>query len=231
MAKELALEYLPDSLLKIARSRHYLSSLKNYDVKTEPDLRACQSIVKPGDTILDVGANIGVYTRFCSEFVGPTGNVVSLEPIPETFSYLTNNVRSLKLNNVECLNVAASDHDGDADRMSIPKYSKGGANLYEAKLSPEGDIAVKTAKLDTLFSNLNPTFIKCDVEGHEVACIHGALLLIQRCRPKWMVEVSNPETFELFRSLNYEAFYYDGSDFRAFDPGRESANYFFLPGS
>src|SRR5271169_5397775 len=107
--KQLALQYLPDSLARIARSYHYRNSLRHYDIDAEPDLHACRSILTEGDTFLDVGANIGVYTRFCSEFVGPSGKVFSLEPVPETFSYLAGNVRALNLNNVTCLNVAASD--------------------------------------------------------------------------------------------------------------------------
>lgn len=231
MTKRFALENLPHGLLKVARSLHYRSSLRNYDMAAEPDLYACRSIIKPGDTVIDVGANIGVYTRFCSEFVGPTGRVVSLEPVPETFSYLTKNVRALGLKNVECLNVAASDHSSNSDRMSVPEYSMGGSNIYEAKLSPDGDVLVKTATLDSLFPSLNPAFIKCDVEGHEVACVKGALNLINRCHPRWMVEVSNAETFELFRSLGYKVFYYEESGFRPFSPGQRCANYFFFPAS
>jgi len=228
IAKGFALEYLPDGLLKFVRGRHYLSSLKNYKIESEPDLYGCKELIQPGDTVFDIGANIGVYTRFCSEFAGPNGQVVSFEPIPETFEYLTKNIRGLKLANVKCLNVAASDHDSDSDRMYVPEYSNGGANLYEAKLSDEGNVAVKTVRLDTLFPDLNPSFIKCDVEGHETACIRGAINLIERCRPNWMVEVSSLDTFELFRSFNYKAFYYNGSRFYPFDPARRSANWFFL---
>jgi len=226
--KQLALEYLPDRLLKVARSWHYRNSIRNYDIDSEPDLYACKSILKQGDTVLDVGANIGVYTRFCSEFVGLSGRVYSLEPVPETYSYLTGNVRSLGLKNVQCLNVAASDHDNDSDRMTIPNYSTGGANLYEATLSPNGNVPVKAAKLDTLFPDLNPAFIKCDVEGHEIACINGALNLIRRSKPKWMVEVSKKETFDLFSSLGYAAFFYDEQKFVPYDPTRNATNYFFF---
>lgn len=230
ITKHLALRYLPDSVLKIARSVHYRNSLKNYNIDAEPDLHACRSLLKTGDTVLDVGANIGVYTRFCSEFVGSTGRVLSLEPVPETYSYLTGNVRALNLKNVQCFNVAASDHDDEAGRMSIPQYDTGGRNLYTAKLSSEGNVAVKVARLDTLFPDLSPAFIKCDVEGHEVACIKGALNLIHRCQPTWLVEVSSKETFELLFSLNYEAFSYEENAFRPYDSSRPSANHFFFPG-
>jgi FkbM family methyltransferase len=227
--KQLALRYLPNNMLRIVRSFHYRSSIKRYDIDDEPDLRACRSILEPGDTVLDVGANIGVYTRFCAEFVGPSGRVISLEPVPETYSYLVGDVRALKLKNVECLNIAASDHDSDSGRMTIPQYSTGGANLYEAKLSPDGNVPVKVAKLDTLCAGLAPAFIKCDVEGHEVECINGALNLIRRCQPTWMVEVSTQETFELFRSLNYAAFFYEEWEFRPYDSARPATNYFFFP--
>jgi FkbM family methyltransferase len=229
ITKHLALRYLPDRLLKVARSVHYRNSLKHYDIDAEPDLHACRSLLKEGDTVLDVGANIGVYTRFCSEFVGPSGRVISLEPVPETYSYLTGNVRALNLKNVQCFNVAASDHDDESGRMSIPQYDTGGRNLYTAKLSSEGNVAVKVARLDTLFPDLTPAFIKCDVEGHEVACIKGALNLIRRCQPSWLVEVSSQETFELLFSLKYAAFSYEENTFRPYDSSRPSANYFFFP--
>ncbi len=83
--------------------------------------------------------------------------MLSLEPVPETYSYLTGNVRALNLKNVQCFNVAASDHDDDAGSvMSIPQYDTGGKNLYTAKLSSEGNVAVKVARLDTLFPELTP---------------------------------------------------------------------------
>lgn len=229
--KQLAFTYLPDRWLKAARSIHYSSSLKHYDIDAEPDLRACKEIVMQGDTVLDVGANIGVYARFCSEFVGASGRVISLEPVPETFSYLSHNVRALRLQNVQCVNCAASDYDNDCDSMSIPQYPQGGANLYEATLSSGGNIRVKTAKLDTLFPLLSPQFIKCDVEGHELACIRGAVGIIRRCQPKWMVEVTRRETFDLFGSLGYTAFSYDGSTFVPYDSSRSATNYFFFPKS
>lgn len=227
--KHLALQYFPDSLLRIARSIHYRDSLRHYDIDAEPDLHGCQSIIKAGDIVLDVGANIGVYTRFCSEFTGPSGKVISLEPVPETYSYLVSNVHALGLKNVQCLNVAASDHDDDSGRMAIPQYNTGGTNLYEAKLSSNGNVPVKVAKLDTLFPDLTPAFIKCDVEGHDLACITGALNLIHRCQPSWLVEVSSKDTFELLYSLGYAAFTYDQHGFSPYDSTRSSTNYFFFP--
>jgi FkbM family methyltransferase len=227
--KQFALKYLPDSVLKPVRARHYQDQLKHYDLNDEPDLLGCKALLRAGDVVFDIGANIGVYTRFCSEFVGPTGQIHSLEPIPETFSYLTSNVRALNLPNVTCYNLAASDRDQDHAAMSMPQYASGGANIYESTLSETGDIPVKVTRLDTLFPTLNPRLIKCDVEGHEVPCINGALKLIARSRPIWVVEVSNSRTFELFASLDYDVYIYEGGTFRIATPVDKTPNYFFLP--
>lgn len=227
--KRIAFKYFPDPALRFVRAHHYQNQLKHYDINDEPDVLGCKALLCPGDIVLDIGANIGVYTRFCSEFVGPSGRVFALEPTPETFSYLTRNVRYLGLSNVVCYNLAASDQDNDHARMSLPSYTTGGTNLYEAALSDTGDIPVKTVRLDELFRDLCPKFIKCDVEGHEVHCIHGALELIARCRPIWMIEVLNPQVFEIFSSLDYEVFIWDQNGFRHSTPTDKRPNYFFSP--
>lgn len=227
--KRLAINYLPGPFLRTAKRLHYRSSLKHYDLNAEPDLLGCKRLIAPGNTVVDVGANIGVYTRFCSEFVGPGGKVIAMEPVPETFSYLRSNVRALGLENVKCVNFAASDHDSNLDTMVIPQYPTGGANLYEAELSAEGNVHVKSAQLDTLFPSISPQLIKCDVEGHEAACVKGALNLIRRCRPKWLMEVSRKDIFELFRSLDYAAFYFKDGGFREYRSTYVGPNLFFFP--
>lgn len=226
--KQLALRYLPKSLQKLVRSRHYTNQLRHYPLDAEPDLAGCQALLKPGDVFIDVGANIGVYTKFCSGLVGPSGEVHSLEPVPDTFGYLSHNVQALSLRNVRLYNLAASDQDQDHAAMSMPDYASGGANIYEARLSAEGNIPVKTARLDSLFPKLQPKLIKCDVEGHEVACIEGARELIARARPGWVIEVSHPQTFALLQSLGYGVWVWDDARFRPSTPEDKRPNYFFF---
>lgn len=226
--RQIALKYLPDSTLRVLRAMHYKYQLKHYPTAKEPDLEGCRALLKPGDTMLDIGANIGVYTRFCSQFVGPTGHVHSLEPIPETYSYLAGNVRAIGLKNVTCYNLAASDRDQAHATMSMPEYTTGGGNIYEARLSDDGKIPVKTARLDTLFAHLSPRLIKCDVEGHELACINGARDLIARSHPRWVIEVSGPETFNLLASLNYDPYVWASGAFRRSTPADKVSNYFFF---
>jgi len=227
--KQLALKYLPAPILRSIRARRYQSSLRHYSIAAEPDLLGCKALLNPGDIVLDIGANIGVYTRFCSEFVGPAGHVHSLEPVPETYSYLVRNVRSLGLTNVTHYNLAASDQDRSKATMSMPDYATGGPNIYEARISDHGDIPVTTCRIDTLFPKLSPQLIKCDVEGHELAAINGARELIVRSRPRWLIEVSNSETFDLMSSLGYQPFVWLQGSFIPKSPSIKVANYFFFP--
>jgi hypothetical protein len=82
-----------------------------------------------------------------------------------------------------------------------------------------------------------PGFIKCDVEGHELACVKGAIRVIRRSRPAWLIEVSgNPDewtstayqVFKLLGEAGYEAYWFDGKRVAKRYAGDQSINYFFL---
>jgi FkbM family methyltransferase len=156
-------------------------------LQPEEDALCCREYVHPGDAVLDLGANIGAYTKVLSEYVGVEGQVHCLEPIPETFGYLFNNVHRLGLQNVFCYNVAASDQTG-LGYAAVPEYGDGGPNFYQAHLSDSG-IRIRVFRLDDLFGDLCPTFIKCDVEDRELDVISGAKNMIERCHPVWLMEV------------------------------------------
>jgi FkbM family methyltransferase len=168
------------------------------NVKPEADALRCRDLVKPGDRVIDVGANIGAYTRLLSEWVGREGFVHSYEPIPETCSYLCNHVRKFGMGNVIVKNAAVSSRSGEL-KMRVPS-----GNFYQARLSPEGNIPVKLVCLDEEFSSLKGvSFIKCDAEGHEGEVIEGALKLIQRDHPAWLIETWNDAVVERMKELGY----------------------------
>jgi FkbM family methyltransferase len=167
------------------------------DAKPHPDLLRCRQYIHEGDCVLDLGANIGAYTKPLSVWVGSSGQVHAFEPIPETFDYLANSTKQLGLKNVICHNEGASSVSRRA-RLKVPY-----GNFYQAQLSEEG-LEVKLVKLDDLFPS-GISFVKCDVEGHELEVIEGAKGLIKACRPTWLMEVSHDETPEVMRSYGYQA--------------------------
>jgi len=163
----------------------------------EEDLAMLKNLVHEGDQVLDIGANIGVYTMFLSRYVGPEGQVYSFEPIPETFQFLENNIKKLNLKNVTALNTAVSNYSGKV-LMEVPKYDNGGDNYYEAKIvTREGSLLkyfeVDCSTLDQLFIkyNFKPVFIKCDVEGFEWNVFACAGSILKNAKPALLIEINN----------------------------------------
>src|SRR3954471_15548180 len=74
------------------------------------ELSLLHQYIQRGDVVLDIGANIGFYTKILSELVGSTGKVYAFEPDKTNFSYLKKNTANL--NNVMLINKAVSDSTG-----------------------------------------------------------------------------------------------------------------------
>lgn len=212
----------------------------------ERDAFIARNFIFPGDTVLDIGANLGVFTRMLSRCVGARGKVYSFEPVPETFDYLVNNIRKLGLNNVEALNFAASDLER-TDTMVIPTYRWGSECWYDACIKTETadpswrTLEVKSRPLDSYFAEASRgariSFIKCDANGHELAVLRGAMRCIRESMPAMLIEVNdNPDdhtttafaTFELLQDAGFNAYWFDGGSIAPRQPGQRSQNYFFL---
>jgi FkbM family methyltransferase len=171
--------------------------------------------------------------------------VTSFEPVPRTFDLLDYNVRKLPLTNVRLFNCGVSDHEGSAT-MAIPQFDSGIENYYQARVvvpdTPDAYTRQVPVELKTLDSVFPPgtkklTFVKIDVEGHELHAIAGARQLIRTLQPALMIEVSgdlddrNSAAFTLSQQLQadgYASYWYDGHELRARTRGDSSINYFFL---
>ena len=83
------------------------------------------SVIREGDWVLDVGANIGHYTLEMARLCGDNGRVIAFEPVSETFSYLVSNIRFGGFANVTALNVGCSDVT-NIFGVLIPQWETGG---------------------------------------------------------------------------------------------------------
>jgi len=240
-----AVTLLPQRALHRLRKSYYAYLLAHLpDDWQERDASVVKQLIRAGDHVVDIGASIGGYTRFLSRAVGPFGKVYSFEPNPPIYEYLSHNVRKLKLANVELCDCALSDSCGVAS-IAIPRYRWGSECHYDATLESKRAKAdcrrvdVSVCTLDSLFANRAEeiSFIKCDVNYHELPCLRGALQTIRRSRPGILIEIlANPDkagspaahVFELFRENGYEPYWFDGARLRRRKPGERSQNYFFL---
>lgn len=234
--KRLAIRHLPEAALLPLKKVHYANMLRKSSGEEEPELAVLRQVVRPGDYVLDLGANFGRYTYHLSRLVGPSGRVFSMEPIPSTFEVLNSNVHKLGLGNVSCLNQAASDSAGFV-RMEVPEYETGWKNFYEARIVSNGG-TIRCITLDERFIGLpRLDFIKCDVEGHEFQVLRAAKEVIQKFRPKWLIEIGGDpdeptsdaaKTFEFFQDLGYRPYIATNHGLQTRIEGDRATNYFFL---
>ncbi len=169
----------------------------------EPEFLILSSMISAGDWVIDVGANIGHYTKRFSDLVGAQGRVIAVEPVPETFAIVSANVLLFQHSNVTLLNMAASDQPGIAG-MQISRFETGLNNYYEAKLSKEKtDLHVLTVKLDALAFPHPIKLMKIDAEGHDPAVLRGAEALLARDHPILIVETGSSDVAEHLRGFGY----------------------------
>jgi FkbM family methyltransferase len=138
--------------------------------------------IHPGQTVLDLGANIGYYTLIAARRTSPKGKVYAFEPDPDNFSLLQKNVERNGYSNVVLVNQAVSDHTGRT-RLYLNETNKGDHRIYNPGDGKKfADIQV--AALDDFFKRLDKKihFIKMDVQGAEAAALAGMKSLVRANR-------------------------------------------------
>ena len=144
----------------------------------EAELWGLRTLLRSGDTFVDCGANIGLWTLSAAELVGPGGAVVALEPHPTTFRRLREHVATLPHANVRSVNKAA-DSAARTVRFDL-------ACEHNRARVGEGKGEVEAAPLDAIVDYADG--IKIDVEGYELEVLKGATRLFERYAPWVCIE-------------------------------------------
>ena len=150
--------------------------LGTYERETQ---QAFRTLVREGDVVLDIGANVGFFTLLAARRTGPGGSVYAFEPLPRNLAYLRRHLELNSVTNVEVLPVALSSSAGTARFGSAANPAMGG-------LAVEGELEVRTETLDELVASKRvrpPGFLKIDVEGAEYDVLMGAAATLTRHRP------------------------------------------------
>lgn len=164
-----------------------VNAMGEYDYNNMELLRLVLS--QGRNTFFDIGANIGSYTLIASE--APETQVVSIEPHPTTFVLLRLNVELNARENVLCLNLALSDEEGE-----VP-FSDRSDTAINRILGPRDDgeetVSVLARRFDQISRELelDPDFIKMDVEGHEECVLRG---FGEQLREAKMIFIESGET-------------------------------------
>ncbi len=170
-------------------------------------------LVREGDVAIDIGANLGYYTRTLSRIVGEQGIVYAVEPVPPIFEVLNANTR--KCTNVTLMNVALGEDNTSImmanDSVAAQGYFGTGQNFVQKQSSSKAiEFTAIMQRGSELFASLQRLdLIKCDIEGYESVVLPEMLPIIKKLRPIVLLE-SGGETrqkmIEMFLSMQYEAF-------------------------
>ena len=148
-----------------------------------------EKLIKPGMTVVDVGAHIGYFTLLAAQQTGSEGKVYAFEPDPTNYSVLTGNISNNGYGSVVPVPKAVCDAPGTASfflHMDTVAHS-----LYPTTLGRgKSTISVETTSLDNFFEQEGwppVNLIKMDIEGAEAAALEGMKKLIERNETVYLV--------------------------------------------
>lgn len=130
--------------------------------------------VRPGDVVIDAGANIGYYSVLASRLVGPTGRVYAFEPDPTAFGILQRNLRLNGADNVVAEQKALSNANTTLE-LFIAEGNKGDDRIYQPEGEHRTSIRVPAVRLDDYLRGTadHVDVVKIDTQGAEGVILEG----------------------------------------------------------
>jgi FkbM family methyltransferase len=186
-------------------------AIEKYGEFSESEVQLFRQLCRPGDIVVEVGANIGAHTVALAGIVGGQGRIYAFEPQRIVHYTLCANVAINSIDNVECFNVAVGASDGF---VLIPDFrydqpgNFGGISVDKF----EQGRRVPCVRLDGCVDVPHLRLLKVDVEGMESEVVRGAEGLIARHRPALYVENDRLEKsqalIEQIRALDYRLYWH-----------------------
>lgn len=180
------MELDPDDLVQIEILRHGA-----YETTT---CKLFETLVREGDVVVDVGANVGQYSLLAARLCGATGRVLAIEPNPSIFQALRRNLGLNRPHMVVPLLLAAGARDAPVAMLEPPPTQLGTSKMAGGS---EGDYWSGGYRLATILRELRLSrcdVVKIDVEGHEDEVMEG-LLQAGAPRPRHLVFEFVPQAF------------------------------------
>jgi FkbM family methyltransferase len=148
---------------------------------------ALDALLRPGDVVVDGGANLGAFTLVAASIVGPGGTVHAVEAAPATAALLRGSVEANPRLDIRVYELALADAAGE---LEFTTFEPG---LGTASFAPEGKgsvVRVAVTTLDALTEPLDRVdLVKLDIEGAELRALQGAPRLLSGPRPLIVIEL------------------------------------------
>lgn len=146
--------------------------------------------VHSGDTVIDVGANRGMFALYSSKGVGAKGRVRCFEPNPTCVAKLARTIHVNKISNIEVTNAGLSDRNETLDLFVPDAGADTGLGTF-ASYADGTEAAISSRLLvgDEALRGIRPNFIKIDVEGFEAKVIRGLTQTLRQHKPTLYMEM------------------------------------------
>lgn len=180
-----------------------------------PSIRFLLEYPFAGGTLVDIGANMGVFSYYMSRSAGPAGSVYAFEAQPELGPHLEGVAESFGLTNLHVINQGLSSRPGVL-RMRRSEAGSGRASFDHGTNDDLEELEIPVTTLDAFFRTVehDPVrFIKCDVEGHELEVFKGAEAILREDSPVLLFECHHDEArdgrlFGFLASLEYDGAFF-----------------------
>ena len=174
------------------------------------ELNTIKDFVKKGDTVIDIGGNLGFFVLILNELVGDLGKIYSFEPSKDLNQKLASAIKINNLQNVTLVNLALGESEGTTTLHYNPNQSGLSSIVREIDINSLSE-EIKITTLDKFSTNLSGriSLIKIDTEGYEPQVLKGAKELIKRDRPIIYIELggdhqdSSAEALKILKELGY----------------------------
>lgn len=185
-------------------------ALDLYGEYGEGEIQIFQQIIRPGYTVLDIGANIGTHTVFLSKYVGPRGRVYAFEPQRIVNQQLVANIALNSLMNVQTYQFALGTEKGFIHVPPVDYMHVGNFGAVSMSVDAVGE-KVELIRLDDLDLSACHV-IKIDVEGMEQQVLSGSLNTISKYRPIIYAEndrkQKSADLIRFIADLNYDMYWH-----------------------
>lgn len=178
----------------------------------EDEIKFLRRVLKPGDHVVDIGANCGVYSLSMAKTVGPTGHVWAFEPTLSTANLLAEGIVANGFSQVTLERSALSNVSGTA-QLSLRRHPEGNSLAHDPQSTSPGE-TVSVVTLDVCLESWrwrNIDFIKIDAEGEEANILKGGKRFFAELSPLVQYEVRegshlNIELVTAFAALGYHSY-------------------------
>lgn len=172
-----------------------------------------QKLVKAGDTCIDIGANLGYYSRPLSKIVGTHGKVYAVEPVPVIGKVLRRNLKGC--HNVEILPYALGEESrpitmSNSSALETGYFGTGQNRVDDSPMQQATTFEAQMRRGSELFAEVERIdFIKCDIEGYELHVMSEMRPLLEQHHPTILIETggeNRSKIIGIFKEMGYEGF-------------------------